>query len=362
MRRAAIVLLALALGACDPATADVDAGVDAGITDAATPPDATTPPDESPPELRDVRAELASPAASFDLNTGSARRSIFTPSTVLFRVHASDDVSAAEDLRVRLLDPDGAEHEGAEVVFDRGLWNLTHAAAPGLAFTVAVADEAGNETVLPATLTFPSLAEAVARTWTALEYRAPEELEAQRSQRWADGQLCAEDEPGPGGTYRIEEGPLLVVEERHTSPCGEDPGAEADTVERTIESPLFVDDVYLSLARFEREEGSAGVQGRWSRERRVSTTGAPVTVSEQLTLAGDATFTWARDEGGAASEASGTYEVVNNHDYTFDYGDFVVLTIEARDGSPLTEPETEVHLFVIRDGYLLLDPLVDLSR
>lgn len=358
-------LLGLLLGptACgEPAE-----GADAGATD---PPDAATdggpadagPLDETPPELRDVRAALADPPVTFDLSAGSQTRRIFTPTTVELRVFARDDVTPAEALSVRLVDPaDGTTHAAAERVFERGLWKLTHAAEPGLAFAVVVADEAGNETELASTLSFPSLTDALARTWTALEYDASRTLVAQVEQRWADGALCHVEAGGRGGTYRVEAGDTLVVEERHTAACAEDPGAEADTVERTVQSRFFVDEVYLAPSRFERDGDGTGVAGTWTRAHAVTEGGATTSVTETLTLSGDGGFAWAREAGGTASSASGTWEVTDNLDYTFDYGDFLVLTVEARDGAALGTPETEVRSFVLREGYLLLDPLVDLE-
>ncbi len=355
MSRCACWIAALCFAACGPGpSVGGDAGSDAGLDGG--------PVDETAPQIREVRAALASPSVTFDLSAGSERRQIFTPPTVEIRVFASDDVTAPEDLAVTLVRPStGARYADTESIFERGLWKLTHVAEPGLAFTIAVADEAGNETTLESTLTFPSLSEGVERTWTALEYDASRTLVGQVEQRWAAGQLCHVEAGGRGGTYRIEEDGTLIVEERHTAACGTDPGAEADTIERTVESHPFLDEIYLATSRFERDVDGTGVEGVWTRVATITEGDASTIVSETLTLSDAGTYQRVIEQGGVTTTASGTYEVETNPDYTFDYGDFLILTTTVRDASDLPTPETAVTWIVIRDGYLLVEPLVDLD-
>jgi hypothetical protein len=319
--------------------------------------------DGLPPEIRDVRATLASPEVTFDLSSGSERRQIFTPSSLELRVFASDDVTPAEELSVALVDPaDGSIYSDTTRAFERGLWILTHEAAPGLAFTLVVTDAAGRATPLGNTLTFPTLADGITRAWTALQYDTSETLTAQVEERWMDGRFCHLDAGGPGGTYTVA-GDTLSVQERHTSPCGTDPGAEGATVERTIESQLYVDDTYFALSRYDRGEGGeTDTAGVWERSSTVTdAAGSSTRRVDTLTLSEDGSYQQTIDEGGVIGSESGTYEVATNSDYTFDYGDFLIFRVERRDGTTLPAPETELRWFVLRDGHLLVEPLVDLS-
>ena len=352
--------VSLFVAACGSSAGMTDAGPDAASVDGGA-GDASFA-DDVPPEIRDVRAALESPTVTFDLGSGSSSRQIFSPSSLEVRVFASDDVTPAESLTVELVDPAvGSAYADASAAFQRGLWVLSHQAGPGTAFTVAVTDAAGNRTELGNTLTFPSLADGVARSWTALQYDDSQTLVSQVEEHWMDGQFCHVDAGGRGGTYAVD-GDTLTVEERFTTACGTDPGTDADTVERTVESALYVDDVYFAFSRFDRDGDGTGATGTWTRSSAVTDSGGTSTMTaETLTLSAEGAFQRSTDDGATTSTESGTYEVITNSDYTFDYGDFLVLTIESRDGAALSTPETEQRWFVVRDGHLLIEPLVDLS-
>ena len=128
-------------------------------------------------------------------------------------------------------------------------------------------------------------------------------------------------------------------------------------METTRTSEFYVDATYFSAAPYVRQgSGSANdITGAWSYKVDIASGGQSQTVAPTLTLSSDNTFTRSTEDG---HTLEGTYKVLPNPNYSADFGQLLVLTVNQKDGASVT-PVLEVHYYkVTQDLQLLVDPLV----
>jgi len=344
-----------------------------GGGDAARPEDTVggdAPSDTTPPEFRDVRVEIhASPSIIVDLNNQDVERVLPMAFPAAFTVFTTDDESVADAIVVTVLQGDeDVPADGQEAAFANGIWTVAvPGMGPGQTWRVRVEDEAGNADVWTYALIIPTLDEAVVGDWDTRWYTE----EGVHSHSWeaawsTDGtweESRAEPTEQVEGTWAID-GDLLTVSETTSQPGDPDP----DTVEVMSEGGFYVDETYLSTVPMHRTGEGDGLEGTWSRD--VLRWPLPVgeefvagDVTETLALNGDGTCEY-RVEGSQdpvsdyLDVVTGTWVLVPNENYIENYGDYLVIVHETRNGEPLDPPAVVVDLMVIRHDLLLLSPKV----
>lgn len=369
------LILALTIG-CDSGGGDggnggedTIVGEDVSVGEDTMVPDGSS--DTTPPEFRDVRVEIhASPSIPLDLNNQDVERVLPMAFAATFTVFTTDDESDADAIDVIILVGDDATPVDAqEPTFSNGLWTVeVPEVAPGQTYRVQVADEAGNVDTWTYSLTIPTLEEALVGDWDTRWYDTEgAHLHSDHATWSADG-AWVETQADPadelGGTWALD-GDRITVETTTQESGDTDP----ETIERRDESGFYVDETYFATWPLERVGEGSGIEGTWTR------TGIKVwqESGEGLHLDEDATHTFVLEEGGAMTLTleglldgvedqteviTGTWVLVPNENYIENYGDYLVLTVDAVDGVPMDEPSTWVDLMVIRHELLLLSPKV----
>lgn len=323
------------------------------------------PKDTTPPEINQVSATLGT--GTLDLGKSDTQRVIATPTPLTLKVFATDDITITQNLTVQALDDSNQPIADQSANLHNGLWQITTTAKPGLTIHVAATDEAGNQTVWPHAAVFPTREQALVQTWTLLVYDNQATaggvypvLERPEDKLTKDT-WCQDDDAagsGPqGGTWSVLADGRLKLETRDNTAC--DTADLTKPVQSARTSGFYVDATYFSAAPYVRQgSGSAkDITGAWSYKVDIASGGQSQTLTPTLTLSSDNTFTRSTEDG---HTLQGTYKVEPNPNYSADFGQLLVLTVNQKDGASVT-PVLEVHYYdVTQDLQLLVDPLVQI--
>lgn len=326
----------------------------------------TAPKDTTPPEINTLSATLGN--GSLDLSKSDDQRVIVTPTQLTLKVFATDDVTAPENLTVQALDDSNKPLGDQSATLHNGLWQVTTTVNAGLTVHVAVSDEAGNQTLWPYAAVFPTREQALARKWTLIVYdnqKSPtgvypvinKPVDTLTADTW-----CQEDDAagnGPaGGTWSVLADGRLKLETRDHTAC--DSADLTKPVQATRLSDFYVDQTDYSDRPYTRQGGTANdITGSWSYKVELTSGGQTQTVTATLELNGDKTFTRKTEDG---HTLQGTYEQLPNPNYSANYGQLLVLTVDKKDGATLPTPVVQVHYFTVtQDLQLLVDPLVQVQ-
>lgn len=317
------------------------------------------PADTVAPEIKDVQGTLGDPSpGSLDLSSSDAQRVITAPTPLTLRISAKDDVTSTDKLSVQALDGSDQPLADQTATFHNGLWEIATTAKVGLSIHVAVSDEAKNQTVWPHAAVFPTKDEAVVRKWTLLVYDSNANVVSRPNMTVTTDTWCQDDDAagnGPsGGDWSVLGDGRLQLDTRHHMACS---SATPGTVESTRTSEFYVDATYFSDQLYAGGGSSTpgDIVGTWTYSVDIKSGGQTQTITPKLDLTSGLTFTQDTEDG---HTLQGTYEIRHNTDYSNDFGELLVLTVDTMDGGSVT-PVTSVHYFTVRDGKLLVDPFVE---
>jgi hypothetical protein len=281
----------------------------------------------SPPVLRSAIVSVSGDfATDVDITATPVTHVLPSPQPATVRVIATSTSAQAADLRVALYGADGSATPFT--TFKNGAWSLDATLTPGIALTVQVDAQGAATSAVSGTLTVPTRAAALAGKWETRFFATDKTIAARNVATWQDG-AWSEDRPGgvhASGTYSVA-GELLSVSESGVTRSG----------------AFYVDEVYASVAPWSRDAGS-GLSGVWHRE------GESLTLSAGAVTDGGVAWdgSFLRGVSGATGE-TGYYRVVPNDNYANNYGDFLHQKSSAAE---------RFELFVIRDGHLLVTPML----
>ncbi len=325
--------------------------------------------DTTPPEIKSVYATLG--VVPLDIGKRDAKQVIAAPTPLTLKVFAVDDVTSTDNLTAQALDDSKTPLPGQTATLHNGLWEISASVQAGQTVHIGVTDEAGNQSLWPYAAVFPSRAQALVQGWTLLVYdnklngggeypvlsRPRDTLTATT---WCQEDDAAGDGP-QGGTYSVGSDGRLKLETRHHMPCTTtDFGAEWDSIESTRVSDFYVDATYFSDRPYTRAGGGSAsdITGTWSYKVAITSSGQTNTLTPQLALNGDGTFSQTTEDG---HTLSGTYKVEPNANYSADFGQLLVATTDTMDGASVT-PVIAVHYFKVTQALeLLLDPFVQVA-
>ena len=328
--------------------------------------------DAEAPEYRSLKASIQGEfSAQVDLANEDQRRVLPIPADVEFTVFATDNETDAENLNVQIVDADGEDLE-AESAFSNGLWKLTVEVAPGNTAYVKTSDEAGNATTSEYALIIPPRSEAIQSEWARLFYTRNKSVENRWPVTYAnDGTWEMETDDGViGGTYEADEDTVTVS---HTyDEASENGDTDPSTVEERLTMPYYVDSTFFMQAPWTTEGDDTTVEGTWTRsydlEKPESGELQPFSsVTETLVFNEDGTWSWTRvdtlEAGGTEERSeSGSYSLEVSDGYIENFGNYLFIDIESRDGSALADVEQEVWLQRFRLGNMLINPRVAASE
>lgn len=329
----------------------------------------TAPKDTTPPEINQVSATLGDPnPGTLDLGKSDAQRVIATPTPLSLKVFATDDVTPIAKLKVQALDDSKTPLPGQTATLHNGLWEISTSAQAGMTVHIAATDEAGNQTEWPYAAVFPTRTQALVHAWTLLIYSnvasaggvypvSSRPKDTLTATTWCQENDLAGNGP-QGGTWSVQSDGRLKLETRHHMPCTTtDFGTQWDTIESTRVSDFYVDATYFSDSPYTRAAGGSAsdITGTWSYKVDITSGGQTNTLTPTLVLNQDGTFSQTTEDG---HTLSGTYKVEPNPNYSADFGQLLVATVDTQDGASVT-PVLVVHYFkVTQDLELLLDPFV----
>ena len=292
-----------------------------------------------------------------------------------FTVTARDDVSERKNLTASVMSADTGEAvAGQAAQFSGGNWKVTLTVAPGKAYRVRVADEAGNETLSPSKLTLPALLDVIADdrdyhkgSYEWRQYGTEENILTRYHLSFlSDGTWTETHEDGyvRGGTYAMaEDGEnLRIAETTHCSADGTDKDENPSTVESAREEAFYVDSRYFASEPFlwDQEGSPVTVTGKWKRERKVYTPIGGVltqtdTVTETYTFTDTRFVRKVESTTNGTVQTEGAYEIKFNSNYMDNFGNFLIFTAETENGNPVTR-DPWAELYTIRAGRLLISP------
>jgi hypothetical protein len=330
--------------------------------------------DVTAPELRDFRVTLQGPpVVTREVNAEDAR--VILPATTEYEatVRGQDDVTAAEELLVELLDADGMVITPSDQTFRNGLHRITGTIEPGQELRARVTDAAGNATTSEWRLVVPTLAEALVGAWELRFFDTDQMLVSRWTTTVATDGSWTESREDTGrelaGTLEVD-GADIVMELRESSGGTVPEDSDPETIEERTTTGLYVDESFFATAPFTRTAmGTGGLTGTWDSARTIERAGAGgLSLAEEiavtLTLSDDGTFGETRAVTDHASGSpvttettrSGTWEVVANENYSDAIADFIAFTTNSRDGATVDPPEEELVPHAVKRGMLLLAP------
>ncbi len=328
--------------------------------------------DTTPPEIKQVSATLGDPnPGTLDITSGDATRVITTPTPLTLKVFATDDQTATDKLEVQVLDASNKPIAGQTASFHNGLWEIGTTAQAGLTVHIAASDAAGNQTLWPNAAVFPTRTQALVQTWTQIVYANKASAggaypvlsrpkDTIKTDTWCQDDDQAGDGPS-GGTWSVLADGRLKLETRHHMACTTtDFGSEWNTIETTRTADFYVDATYFSTAPYTHQGGAPApgdITGTWSYKVDVASGGQQNTLTPDFVFNADGTFTQSTEDG---HDLQGTYEVRPNPNYSADFGQLLVLTVDQMDGQSVT-PTVSVHYFTTTAAQeLLVDPFVQI--
>ncbi len=332
------------------------------------------PQETTPPNIRDIRVTITGEfALETDLNREDGWVVVPVEVAGTITVFVTDNETAAADLSVKAIDADSSQEFGdVTKTFNNGLWRLALNLQPGMHLRVLVTDLANNDALSEYQLILPTQYEAIAGDWDKRYYLPGQIIDNHRYATFATDGSFQEDQEDTGnlitGTYELVDD-KLKVSERTSTPSTRD--TDTNTVERETVAAFYVDATYFSQDPFFRTDGSSGVVGSWQRSMQ-----SYEIIGEQLTLARDVqetlvftetrftrTISGTSYESGSAESISevyeGDWEIDINESYMDNYGDYLVLTTDTENSTPIASPVITADLYVIRADHLLIAPYLD---